>query len=77
MKKRVVELPPILGVHFFDMLHWIFGALEEQKVYARSHDRASGTMRFKNAKVRWFLSINAERCLKKCSKWQGSRIHRS
>ena len=65
-----------IGVHFFDMLHWIFGDLKDQKVYTRTHDRASGTMYFKNAKVRWFLSINAD-TLPDSVKGQGGRIHRS
>lgn len=65
-----------IGVHFFDMLYWIFGDLMDQKVYVRSHDRASGTMYFKNAKVRWFLSINAE-SLPEEVKQNGGRVHRS
>ena len=49
-----------IGVHFFDMLQWIFGIPTSQKVFIRTHDRASGTIDFPNAKVRWFLSINAQ-----------------
>jgi UDP-N-acetyl-2-amino-2-deoxyglucuronate dehydrogenase len=65
-----------IGVHFFDMLHWIFGPLQQQKVHARSHDRASGVLRFKNANVRWFLSINAATLPEKVVQ-SGGRIHRS
>ena len=35
-----------IGVHFFDMLQWIFGDVTAQKVNIRTHDRASGTMYF-------------------------------
>lgn len=51
-----------IGVHFFDMLTWIFGRLKEQVVHINSHDRASGIMELQRAKVRWFLGIN-EKCL--------------
>jgi len=47
-----------IGVHFFDMLSWIFGDLEDQKIHIHSHDRAAGVLTFKNARVKWFLSIN-------------------
>ncbi|WP_288368815.1 Gfo/Idh/MocA family oxidoreductase [uncultured Roseivirga sp.] len=49
-----------IGVHFFDMLSWIFGEAESNIVHVHSHDRAGGFMRLKNANVRWFLSINDE-----------------
>jgi UDP-N-acetyl-2-amino-2-deoxyglucuronate dehydrogenase len=48
-----------IGVHFFDLLQWIFGAPLEQRVFVRTHDRASGVIEFSNARVKWFLSINA------------------
>jgi UDP-N-acetyl-2-amino-2-deoxyglucuronate dehydrogenase len=65
-----------IGVHFFDMLHWIFGPVEHQKVHVRSHDRASGVLSFKNANVRWFLSINAATLPEAVVQNEG-RIHRS
>ncbi|NQX81178.1 MAG: Gfo/Idh/MocA family oxidoreductase [Flavobacteriaceae bacterium] len=49
-----------IGIHFFDMLMWIFGGVEENIVYQRSHDRASGYLKLKKARVKWFLSINSE-----------------
>ena len=49
-----------IGVHFFDLLSWLFGDVEENKVYLHTHDRASGFLRFKRARVKWFLSINYE-----------------
>jgi len=47
-----------IGIHFFDMLHWIFGDVLENHVYVRTHDRASGFLHLEKARVNWFLSIN-------------------
>ena len=47
-----------IGVHFFDMLSWIFGELKENIVYIKNPDVNSGYMKLKNANVRWFLSVN-------------------
>jgi UDP-N-acetyl-2-amino-2-deoxyglucuronate dehydrogenase len=49
-----------IGVHFFDMLNWIFGDYTTNKVHVHTHDRAAGYIEFAKAKVRWFLSINEE-----------------
>ena len=65
-----------IGVHFFDMLQWIFGDVVDQKVYVRTHDRASGVLQFNNATIKWFLSIN-EDTLPENVKKQGKRTHRS
>ena len=65
-----------IGVHFFDMLQWIFGDVVGQKVYVRTHDRASGVLQFNNATIKWFLSIN-EDTLPEPTKNQGKRTHRS
>ena len=47
-----------IGVHFYDMLSWVFGEGIENIVHLQTHDRASGYLEFKRARVRWFLSIN-------------------
>ena len=49
-----------IGVHFFDMLQWIFGPMQESSVDIKTRDTNSGTLRFKQANVNWYLSINAE-----------------
>lgn len=49
-----------IGIHFFDMLIWIFGDVIKSTVHLMEHDRASGVLQLKNANVRWFLSINSE-----------------
>ena len=47
-----------IGIHFFDMLGWIFGKCNENMVFQHRHDRAAGKLVFDRAQVNWFLSIN-------------------
>jgi UDP-N-acetyl-2-amino-2-deoxyglucuronate dehydrogenase len=47
-----------IGVHFFDMLIWIFGEVESYKLFINNQKVTSGTMVLKNARVKWFLSID-------------------
>ena len=47
-----------IGIHFFDMLIWIFGAVKDQSVATQVDDHASGTLHLERANVEWFLSIN-------------------
>lgn len=49
-----------IGVHFFDMLHFIFGGLQTSQVHLRDESRAAGCLEYERARVRWFLSIDAE-----------------
>lgn len=49
-----------IGVHFYDMLSWIFGEVQENIVHVKSHDRVAGYLGLKRARVRYFLSINAD-----------------
>jgi len=49
-----------IGVHFFDMLHFIFGALQENVVHHSSDTKAAGYLEYENARVRWFLSIDVQ-----------------
>ena len=48
-----------IGVHFYDMLQWIFGPVEKNIVHVMSFDRVAGFLQLKQARVRYFLSINA------------------
>lgn len=48
-----------IGVHFFDMLHFIFGELVESEVYYTGETKAGGYLEYDKARVRWFLSIDA------------------
>jgi UDP-N-acetyl-2-amino-2-deoxyglucuronate dehydrogenase len=65
-----------IGVHFYDMLAWVFGPLQNSLVHLHSHDRAAGYLEFKQARVRWFLSINEE-LLPVEAKEKGQRTYRS
>jgi len=47
-----------IGVHFFDMLTWIFGEVQENVVHQHTNDTASGYLRLEKAKINWFLSID-------------------
>jgi UDP-N-acetyl-2-amino-2-deoxyglucuronate dehydrogenase len=65
-----------IGIHFFDMLIWIFGKVKENIVHIHTHDRASGFLQLERARVRWFLSIN-EHTLPEVVKAKGQRTYRS
>ena len=47
-----------IGVHFFDMLTWLFGEVKENKVHFLKGDKAAGYLELERARVRWFLSID-------------------
>jgi UDP-N-acetyl-2-amino-2-deoxyglucuronate dehydrogenase len=48
-----------IGVHFYDMLHFAFGALQENIVHLHDETKASGYLEYERARVRWFLSVDA------------------
>lgn len=48
-----------IGIHFFDMLCWIFGEMENCVVHHSDNNRAAGFIELKKARVRWFLSVDA------------------
>lgn len=47
-----------IGIHFYDMLSWIFGDVQKNQVFLRENSKASGYLEFEKARVRWFLSID-------------------
>ena len=49
-----------IGVHFYDMLHHIFGEVKHNEVHFRDKRSASGYLEYERARVKWFLSINSE-----------------
>ena len=49
-----------IGVHFYDMLGWIFGDVKQNIVHIASHDRIAGYLELEKARIRYFLGINAE-----------------
>lgn len=48
-----------IGVHFFDMLHFVFGALQRNDIHHNHTAKAAGYLEYERARVRWFLSIDA------------------
>ena len=65
-----------IGVHFYDMLSWVFGDVKQNVVHLHTHDRAAGYLEFDRARVRWFLSINYD-VLPEEIKRKGQRTYRS
>ncbi len=47
-----------IGIHFFDMLIWIFGEVSGQEVHERNDKKVAGVIKLKRATVKWFLSID-------------------
>lgn len=48
-----------IGVHFYDMLHFLFGDLQQNIVHYKSEYKAGGFLEYEKARVRWFLSIDS------------------
>ncbi|WP_416916229.1 MAG: Gfo/Idh/MocA family oxidoreductase [Roseicyclus sp.] len=65
-----------IGVHFFDMLHYLFGALEQNVVHLRTPTRAAGYLEYERARVRWFLSLEVDD-IPEAPKAAGQRTYRS
>ena len=65
-----------IGIHFFDMLLWLFGDVEENIVYEHGSDTASGKLTLERAVVNWMLSINAGK-LPPEARQTNKRTHRS
>jgi UDP-N-acetyl-2-amino-2-deoxyglucuronate dehydrogenase len=65
-----------IGIHFFDMLTWIFGNVEHNVVHERTESRSGGFIQLKKARVRWFLSVNFDD-LPQHIKDKGQRTYRS
>lgn len=65
-----------IGVHFYDMLHFIFGALQENVVHHSDDTMAAGYLEYEKARVRWFLSVDYK-YVPESAKAQGQRTYRS
>lgn len=65
-----------IGVHFFDMLSWIFGPVRENQVHLRQEDAVAGFLYLAHARVRWFLSVN-DTYLPNEAKAKGQRTFRA
>jgi len=65
-----------IGIHFFDMLMWLYGKVEGTEVHLREERRMAGWIELERARVRWFLSID-ERDLPATVREKGGFAHRS
>ena len=65
-----------IGVHFYDMLTWIFGDVEENIVHVSNSAKVGGFLKLKRANVRWFLSVDYND-IPKAIKEKGQRTYRS
>ncbi len=64
-----------IGIHFFDMLIWIFGKVQMNIVHIFEPNRAAGFLELENARVRWFLSVD-EKTLPNDVRESGQRTYR-
>jgi len=65
-----------IGIHFFDMLAWLFGNVQENTVHLREKDKSAGYLEFEKARVRWYLSIDENSLPDRISQL-GQRTYRS
>jgi UDP-N-acetyl-2-amino-2-deoxyglucuronate dehydrogenase len=65
-----------IGVHFFDMLMWIFGSVKHHEVHCADESKMAGFLELEKANVRWFLSVNRED-LPEAAKISGKSTFRS
>lgn len=65
-----------IGIHFFDMLIWIFGPVHENIVHLLTQNTAAGFLELQNARVRWYLSVDASTLPEEIAK-KGQKTFRS
>ncbi len=65
-----------IGIHFFDMLSWIFGDTRKNIVHLSESHKAAGYLELENARVRWFLSVDYND-IPSALKEKGQRTYRS
>ena len=65
-----------IGVHFFDMLTWIFGDVKQNVVHVHDKEKAAGYFELERARVRWFLSVDYNSIPKEIQA-TGARTYRS
>lgn len=65
-----------IGIHFYDMLTWIFGSVKQNICHVSDEDKAAGFLELERARVRWFLSVNYD-LIPEHIKATGQRTYRS
>jgi len=48
-----------IGIHFFDMLMWMFGGIQKNHLFLKQTNKAAGFIELQNANVQWYLSIDS------------------
>ena len=66
-----------IGIHFFDMLTWIFGDVVDSKIFYKDKSSNSGFLKLANANVKWFLTIDGKKYLPKEIKEKNQTTYRS
>jgi UDP-N-acetyl-2-amino-2-deoxyglucuronate dehydrogenase len=74
--KKAGGIATNIGVHFFDMLHFIFGEQQDNIVHLSTDTKAAGYLEYEHARVRWFLSVDIEDVPEK-QRVAGQRTYRS
>ena len=74
--KKAGGIATNIGVHFFDMLHYIFGDLQDNRVHLAADTHAAGYLEYEHARVRWFLSVDIED-VPEAVRAKGQRTYRS
>ena len=65
-----------IGVHFFDMLHFVYGQLQQNMVHFNSPTKAAGYLEYEKARVRWFLSVDVND-VPEAERAKGKRTYRA
>lgn len=65
-----------IGVHFFDMLHFLFGRLQDNRVFLKEPTRSGGFLEYERARVRWFMSLDVND-VPTSERERGQRTYRS
>lgn len=65
-----------IGIHFFDMLAWIFGDLKSSTVHILHQNKNAGYLEYEKARVRWFLSVDYND-VPEAARIAGKRTYRS
>ncbi len=74
--KKAGGIATNIGVHFFDMLGFVFGPLQDNVVHHSSATKAAGYLEYERARVRWFLSVDVGD-VPDAARTKGQRTYRS
>lgn len=75
-EKKAGGVASNIGVHFYDMLTFLFGKLQDCVVHHMSETKGAGYLEYENARVRWFLSVDLAD-VPEAARAQGKRTYRS